>query len=87
MCSTFKCICETKWESNWWWPHQSVLADDEQASGPVYLSQAHLFVEGAVASQHHGDAVREASFRDLGGRAQDRRGQVMDLKTRLETKG
>lgn len=66
--------------------HQSVLADDEQALGPVNLSQADFLIEGAVASQHHGDAVGEASLRDLGGRAQDRRGQVVDLKTRLQTK-
>lgn len=64
--------------------HQSVLADDEQALGPVNLSQPNFFIEGAVASQHHGDAVGEASLWDLGGRTQDRRGQVVDLKTRLK---
>lgn len=61
--------------------YQSVLADNKQALGPVNLSQANFFVEGAVASQHHGDAIREASLWDLGGRAQDRGGQVVDLKT------
>lgn len=66
--------------------HQSVLADNEQALGPVDLSQANFFIEGAVASDNHGDAVWEAALWDLGGRAQRRRGQVVDLKARLKTK-
>lgn len=85
MCSGFKCIRVCKPETKLG-NHQSVLADNEQALGPVNLSQANFFIEGAVASQHHGDAVWEASLWDFGGRAQDRRGQVIDLKTRLKRK-
>lgn len=60
--------------------YQSVLADDEQALGPVYLGQTDLFIESAVAPHHHGDVIWEASFWDLRGRAQDRRSQVIDLE-------
>lgn len=63
--------------------YQSVLADNEQTLGAVDLSQADFLVESAVASHHHGNAIWEASLRDVRGRAQDRRGQVIDLKTRL----
>lgn len=51
--------------------YQSVLADNEQTFGPVKLGQANFFIEGAVASQHHGDAIWEAPLRDVGRRAQD----------------
>lgn len=61
--------------------YQSVLADNKKALGPINLSQTNFFIEGAVASQHHGDAIWEAPLWDLGGRAQDRGGQVIDLKT------
>lgn len=47
--------------------YQSVLADNQQALGSINLSQANLFIEGAVASQHHGDAIRETSLWDFGG--------------------
>lgn len=66
--------------------YQSVLADDEQALGSVKLGQSDFFIESAVASHHHGDAIREASLRDIGRRAQDRCCQVIDLETRLRDK-
>lgn len=61
--------------------HQSVLADDEDAFSAVDLSEPHLFVESAVSSHDHGDAVWEAALRDFRGRAQHRCGQVIDLQT------
>lgn len=64
-------------------PHQPVLADNEQTPGPVDLGQPHLLVEGAVAPHHHGNAVREPPVWHLGGRAQHRRREVMDLETGL----
>lgn len=63
------------------WTHQSVLADDEDALGTVDLSEPHLLIESAVSPHHHGDAVWETPFRDIRGRAQHRRGQVIDLET------
>ncbi|PWA29971.1 hypothetical protein CCH79_00009601 [Gambusia affinis] len=57
------------------------------ALGSIDLGQADLLVEGAVAPHHHGDAVWEAPLRDLGGRAKDRRRQVIDLKTGLTPAG
>lgn len=66
--------------------YQSVLADNEQALGAINLSQSDFFIESAVASHHHEDAIWEASLRDLRWRAQDRCGQVIDLKTRLQDK-
>ena len=65
-------------------PHQPVLADNEQALGTVDLGQSHLLVEGAIASHHHGYAVREAPIGDLRGWAQDRRCEVMNLETGLD---
>lgn len=53
------------------WSYQSVLADDEEALGTVNLSQPDLFIESAVSSHHHGDAIREPPLRDFRGRAQD----------------
>ena len=47
--------------------YQSVLADDEQALGTVYLGQSDLFIKSAVASHHHGDAIWEASLWDVRG--------------------
>lgn len=64
-------------------PHQSVLADDEEALGAAQLRQPDLLVESAVAPHHHGDAVREAPLRDVGGGAQHGRGQVMNLEAGL----
>ncbi len=66
--------------------YQSVLADDEQALGSVELGQSDFFIESAVASHHHRDAIRETSLRDVGGGAQDRCCQVIDLETRLRDK-
>lgn len=63
--------------------YQSVLADNEQALGAINLSKPDFFIESAVASHHHGDAIWEASLWDLRRRAQDRRCQVVDLKTWL----
>lgn len=49
------------------WNYQSVLADDEEALGTVNLSQPDLFIESAVSSHHHGDAIREPPLRDFRG--------------------
>lgn len=64
-------------------PHQPVLADDQQAFGAAQLRQADLLVESAVAPHHHGDAVREAPLRDVGGGAQHGGGQVVNLEAGL----
>lgn len=63
--------------------YQPVLADDEQALGSVDLRQPHLLVEGAVTPEHHGNPVWEPSLGHLGGVAQHRRRQVMDLEAGL----
>lgn len=61
--------------------YQPFLTDNEQALGTVNLGQANLFIKRAVAPHHHGDAIWEASLWDVGGQAQDRRCQIIDLKT------
>lgn len=77
--TAFRCL--------WLWAgYQSVLADNEQALGAVNLGQSDFFIESAVASHHHGDAIWEASLRNVRGRAQDRCCQVIDLKTGLQDK-
>lgn len=59
--------------------YQSVFADNKQPLGPIDLGQSDLFIESAVPSQHHWDAVWEAPLWDLRRWAQDWCCQVIGL--------
>ena len=70
-----------------WGPHQRLLADDEQPSGPAALGQPHFLVEGAVPPCHQRDLVAEAFGGEVGGRAEHGAGPVPHLQERLREGG
>lgn len=70
-----------------WGPHQRLLADDEQPSGPAALGQPHFLVEGAVPPCHQRDLVAEAFGGEVGRRAEHGARPVPHLQERLREGG
>lgn len=60
--------------------YQSIFADDQKSFGTIDLGQSDFFIESAISSHHHWDAVWEATLRYIRGGAQHRGGEIISLQ-------
>lgn len=60
--------------------YQSIFADNQKSLGTIDLGQSDFFIESAISSHHHWDAVWEATLRYIRGGAQHRGGEIIRLQ-------